>query len=150
MKYKKSSLNLSINAIVVLILAITLLGLGLGFITKQFGSATESFDDINQQLESEIISEMESNGELITMNMKEFEVEAGSPQEFYIGVRNTDSDTNDYFIQFICDQVISGGECRPNTNIANGLDMYTSNQQSYNNQMRWFSTFNRFEVVVGV
>lgn len=35
---KKGSLSLSINAIVVLIIAITILGLILGFVTKMFGS----------------------------------------------------------------------------------------------------------------
>ncbi|MBI1970537.1 hypothetical protein HYS47_02220 [Candidatus Woesearchaeota archaeon] len=38
---KKASLNLSINAIVVLILAIVMLGLGLAFIRNVFGGATE-------------------------------------------------------------------------------------------------------------
>ena len=41
---KKASLNLSINAIVVLILAVTLLSLGLTFINKTFGSATEELE----------------------------------------------------------------------------------------------------------
>ena len=42
---KKGSLNLSINAIVVLILAVTLLSLGLTFIQKTFGGATQKLDD---------------------------------------------------------------------------------------------------------
>ena len=40
---KKGSLTLSINAIVVLILAITMLGLGLSFMRNIFGGATEEF-----------------------------------------------------------------------------------------------------------
>ena len=40
MHSKKGDLNLSINAIVVLILAVTLLSLGLTFINKTFGGAT--------------------------------------------------------------------------------------------------------------
>ncbi|MBN2423063.1 hypothetical protein JXB41_07605 [Candidatus Woesearchaeota archaeon] len=42
---KKSSLNLSINAIVVLIIAITMLTLALGFIRSLFGQATSSLTD---------------------------------------------------------------------------------------------------------
>ncbi len=41
MKSKKGSLELSINAIVILVLAITLLGLGLTFIRGLFGKATD-------------------------------------------------------------------------------------------------------------
>jgi len=41
---KKASLNLSINAIVVLILAVTLLSLGLTFINSTFGGATKELD----------------------------------------------------------------------------------------------------------
>jgi hypothetical protein len=40
---KLASLHLSINAIVILILAITMLGLGLGFMRNIFGKATEEF-----------------------------------------------------------------------------------------------------------
>ncbi|MCM2325532.1 MAG: hypothetical protein NDI94_03655, partial [Candidatus Woesearchaeota archaeon] len=41
---KKGSLSLSINAIVVLILAVTLLSLGLTFINNTFGGATKELD----------------------------------------------------------------------------------------------------------
>jgi hypothetical protein len=50
---KKGSLNLSINAVVVIVLAITMLGLGLAFIRGMFakglGSVAEQFDEIEQQ-----------------------------------------------------------------------------------------------------
>lgn len=49
---KRGSLNLSINAIVVLIMAITMLGLGLGFITGMFG-------DISKQVGSAVKNEPE-------------------------------------------------------------------------------------------
>ena len=55
---KRSSLNLSINAIVVLILAITMLGLGLGFIRNVFGSTTENFEQVSQQIKDMAITEI--------------------------------------------------------------------------------------------
>jgi hypothetical protein len=58
---KKGSLNLSINAIVVLILAVTLLSLGLAFITNSFGGATGELDralkDIGEARRDRVISE---------------------------------------------------------------------------------------------
>ncbi|MBN1502960.1 hypothetical protein JW930_05440 [Candidatus Woesearchaeota archaeon] len=50
-KSKRGSLNLSINAIVVLILAITMLGLGLGFIRGTFKSATEGIGKSLQSID---------------------------------------------------------------------------------------------------
>ena len=43
-KMRKGSLDLSINSIVVLILAVTLLSLGLTFINRSFGGATEQLE----------------------------------------------------------------------------------------------------------
>ena len=47
MRQKKGALNLSINAIVILILAITMLGLGLAFMRNIFGSATKEFEEVS-------------------------------------------------------------------------------------------------------
>ena len=43
---KKGSMQLGINAIVVLIIALAILGLGMSFITKLFGSSSEKFSNI--------------------------------------------------------------------------------------------------------
>lgn len=51
MARRRASLNLSINAIVVLILAITMLGLGLGFIRGTFKSATEGIGKSLQSID---------------------------------------------------------------------------------------------------
>ena len=44
--YKKADLSLSVNAIVVLILAIVMLGLALGFVKTMFGKSANQFDEI--------------------------------------------------------------------------------------------------------
>lgn len=131
---KKASLQLSINAIVVLILAITILGLGLGFIKKQFGSATKQFDVVNDEMESSIISELESSGQLLTLKRTKFEVESGSPEQFYFGVRNTASSETCFYFQFKCISALAGttenpGEC------PTGWDDATTHQWT------WFQTF---------
>jgi hypothetical protein len=57
---KKGSLNLSINAIVVLILAVTLLSLGLTFINKTFGGATEELEKSLGGIGEDRISQLKS------------------------------------------------------------------------------------------
>ncbi len=49
MKNKKAALELSVNAIVILIIAIVMLALGLGFVRTLFGGATEKIGDLIDQ-----------------------------------------------------------------------------------------------------
>ena len=59
-KSKKASLELSIRAIVIVVLAMTLLGLGLAFIKGMFGDITKisdiTFDKISDQLQRDLIN----------------------------------------------------------------------------------------------
>ncbi|MCB9362760.1 hypothetical protein H6504_04950 [Candidatus Woesearchaeota archaeon] len=106
---KKASLQLSINAIVVLILAITLLGLGLGFVKTLFGSTTENFENMNQELKTDMIEQLEQSGSLMTLKQTKFEVESGKPVNFYYGLRNTESVGQCFYVQFYCNQALSVG-----------------------------------------
>lgn len=142
---KKGALNLSINAIVVLILAITILGLGLGFIRNQFQTATDQFDRVNEETETEMINEMISSNDLVTLKQKEFEVEAGTPYEFFFGIRNTDDQDRVYFIQFICDQGYNTGNCR---NATEGKEDYYDGD-NVANHWSWFQTYNMMEIPAG-
>ncbi|MBW3012000.1 hypothetical protein KY311_02360, partial [Candidatus Woesearchaeota archaeon] len=63
MMYKKASLSLSINAIVVLILAITMLGLGLAFMRGTFGKVTEQFGEISGEVQKDMIDRLKQSGE---------------------------------------------------------------------------------------
>lgn len=148
MKNKKSSLQLSINAIVVLILAITLLGLGLAFIKDKFGGAVERLYEVDLELEAQIIEDLESSGEIVTLKQKEFEVESGSPTEFYMGIRNTESTAVTYYIQFMCDQGMSTGLCiNDATDDASGKDEFYDN--SGDKQWTWFNTFSKIQIAPG-
>lgn len=145
---RKASLQLSINAIVVLILAITLLGLGLAFITERFGGTMEKLQEIDQETEQQIIDEMKNSGQLVTLNQREFEVESGKPIEFYMGIRNTESNDVTYYIQFMCDQKLSTGSCQ---NVAAD---FSQADEFYNNgggdgQWRWFKTFKKIPIDSG-
>ena len=65
---KRGSLELSVNAIVVIILAITLLGLGLAFMKNLFSSTTDQFKAINEDLKNTLIKDLKETGGRIVFN----------------------------------------------------------------------------------
>jgi hypothetical protein len=89
---KKGALQLSINAIVVLILAITILGLGLGFIRTQFSSLTKQVGEISEEIEGQIIEKIKESGDLLVFNRNKISAKVGKTEEFYMGIKNTDTD----------------------------------------------------------
>lgn len=132
---KKASLTLSINAIVILILAITILGLGLGFIRTMFASQDEKFSDINAQLKGDIIEDLENSGDKVTFNNAKFEVESGTPYEFYMGIRNTADGPRTFYLQWVCEDAMDeGGDCAAETT---------------DNQWTWFDTYDYIELGTG-
>lgn len=85
---KKAALELSITAIVVLIIAITVLGLGIGFIKKQFGAGTELVQKEISNIKEQMKEQVKTGGELLVFSVPE-QVSIGKPQGVVIGVRNT-------------------------------------------------------------
>ena len=85
---RKAALELSITAIVVLIIAITVLGLGIGFIKKQFGAGTELVTKELSGIKEQMKEQVRTGGELLVFSVPE-QVSIGKPQSVVIGVRNT-------------------------------------------------------------
>jgi len=90
---KRAALELSITAIVVLIIAITILGLGIGFIKKQFGAGTELVGGELTRIKQQLKDQVRTGGELLVFNIPE-ELSIGKPQNTFIGVRNTAANQN--------------------------------------------------------
>lgn len=132
---KRGSLQLSINAIVVLILAITILGLGLGFIKSQFATATENFDVANQQVKTDIVNELKQSGSLLTFKEAEFSIKSGQPYEFYYGIRNTDQQNQArFYVQFYC-----MASLKNSSGCGNGIF-------DANGQWQWFETYRKIDI----
>lgn len=85
---KKAALELSITAIVVLIIAITVLGLGIGFIKKQFTAGTEIVGQEISRIKEQLREQVKTGGELLVFSVPE-EVNVGQPENSFVGVRNT-------------------------------------------------------------
>lgn len=114
---KKASLNLSINAIVVLILAITMLGLGLGFMKRTFGRATEQFGEVSKEVEKQLIDRLKESGESVSLSQFNVEMEKSSRETVYLAIRNSlGCDDVQFNIGYPpeegeCDEVTYEGNC---------------------------------------
>src|SRR3989338_249996 len=97
---KKGSLEISIQAIVIVVLAMTLLGLGLTFVKKMFGNvdviSTGTFEKIQEQLQRDLVN---SNEKLVFSQTK-IAMERGSEKLFGWGVKNVGSSSLDYWAKF--------------------------------------------------
>ena len=130
---KKGSLELSINAIVIMILAVTLLGLSLGFIKGLFNKAGSGLNQGAQEMSNMQMDELEKSGALVSLKERNMEVKASSPYEFFIGIRNNlDSDTT-FGIGFKC--ISKQGE-------TSGCGTSLS-AEDFN---KWFQTFNSVKI----
>ena len=87
---KKGALELSITAIVVLIIAITVLGLAIFFIKNLFGESTELLTGQLAKIKEQLRKNLEETGELLVMSKgTELEAKRGEKLKFHIGVRNS-------------------------------------------------------------
>lgn len=88
---KKGALELSINAIVVLILAITILGLGIAFIRGQFGALQKQFVSVSSEVETELLNKIKESGKLLVFSQAKIEVQTGKKESVYFGIQNPES-----------------------------------------------------------
>jgi len=86
-RMKKGSLDLSIQAIVIIVLAMTLLGLGLGFIRSQLGSVTDISSEVQAQVREDITGKLRTSGEKISFP-REVSFNRGSSKVVTLGVQN--------------------------------------------------------------
>jgi len=106
---RKGALELSINAVVVLILAITMLGLGLGFIRGMFGSTIEQFQALSGQLEEEDRNTLAQSPDEITFLTSKIPM-VGRSKTLYFALRNNQAENLEFQIKdsFVCYDAISG------------------------------------------
>ena len=65
---KKGSLNLSIEAIVIVVIAFVVLGLGLGFVRGQFKSITETTTSIQDQIRQQITEDLRTGDKKLSFS----------------------------------------------------------------------------------
>ena len=86
---KKGSLELSINAIVIIVLAFVLLGLGLGFVRSQFKSMTTTTSQVQEQVKQQILEDLRTGDKKLSFPSQRVNIDKGSTMDLAVGIKNT-------------------------------------------------------------
>ena len=97
---KKASLEMSIQAIVIVVLAMTLLGLGLGFIKGMFRNITSTTEDVSEQVRQKVLDDLIQGDKKISFPKSEIIVNKGESTVLTVGIRNKNNDDLKYKIRF--------------------------------------------------
>ena len=101
MRHKRGSLELSINAIVIIVLAMTLLGLGLGFVRGLFKNITETTGTVQEQVKQQVLEDLKTGDKKLSFSSNSLQMESSSSQTVTIGVRNSKSSGDLNFIVYV-------------------------------------------------
>jgi hypothetical protein len=102
---RHASLSLSINAIVVLIMAITMLGLGLAFMKNSMGSTMKQFTNVNEDIKAEMIKDLQSSSDRLNFKGEDVKFKAGEKREMYFAIKNDKAGTTatSFTVSVTCD-----------------------------------------------
>src|SRR3989338_4376039 len=98
---KRGSLEISIQAIIIMVLAMTLLGLGLGFIRGMFKNISSTTEDVTEQVREQILTDLRTGDKKISFPKTEVVIEKGQSTILNIGIRNKENAELGYSIEFI-------------------------------------------------
>ncbi|MEM4397663.1 MAG: hypothetical protein QW757_03520 [Candidatus Woesearchaeota archaeon] len=87
-KGKKAALELSVNTIVILIIAIVILGLIIGFIKNMFEKTTGQIGDINKEAEKRMLDRIKESPERLVLDPDNIDIRQGQQKDVYFGLRN--------------------------------------------------------------
>ena len=109
-KGKKSSLELSIRAIVIVVLAMTLLGLGLGFVRNMFSQVGGIAGDVTEQVKQQILDDLITGDKKLAFPKTEIMIDRGGSEVLTLGVRNKGNEVLNYRLMFNKEDGPSGTE----------------------------------------
>jgi len=85
---KRGGLDLSIQTIVIVVLAMTLLGLGLGFIRNQFKIITETSGSVQDQIKQQILDDLRVGNKKLSFPTGNVLLSSGDSKDLAVGVQN--------------------------------------------------------------
>jgi hypothetical protein len=97
---KKASLEISIQAIVIVVLAMTLLGLGLGFVRGLFKTITSTTEDVTEQVRQKILDDLITGDKKVSFPKTEIIIDKGESTILTVGIRNKGDQPLDYKMRF--------------------------------------------------
>ncbi|MBI2657716.1 hypothetical protein HYX08_03400 [Candidatus Woesearchaeota archaeon] len=107
---KKASLEISIQAIVIVVLAMTLLGLGLGFIRGMFKNIGSTTEDVTEQVRQRILDDLITGDKKISFPKTDITIDKGGSSVLTVGIRNKKDTPLHYKMRF---NPISGPDGAP-------------------------------------
>jgi hypothetical protein len=97
---KKASLEISVQAIVIVVLAMTLLGLGLGFVRNLFTDISSTTEDVQAQVKQRILDDLITNDRKLSFPKTEIRIDKGAAEVLSIGLRNKNDIELKYYLDF--------------------------------------------------
>ena len=85
---KKGSLDISIQAIVIVVIAFVVLGLGLGFVKSTFKDITGTTKEVQAKIKEQILEDMRASGQKVSVT-SQITLERGSQVIENVGIVNT-------------------------------------------------------------
>ena len=97
---KRASLEISIQAIVIVVLAMTLLGFGLGFIKSVFVGITKTGETLTEQIKTQIQEDLRTGEKKISFPKTEIKLDKGESEVIGIGIYNKKDSLLHYKMRF--------------------------------------------------
>lgn len=107
MMKRKGALSLSIEAIVIVVIAFVILGLGLAFVRGSFKDITETSKGVQEQIRQQILEDLRTGDKKLSFPVTTLAVERGGSQDIAIGVKNTGNTGLNFKIVVTCQKVQS-------------------------------------------
>lgn len=100
MIHKKASLDLSIQAIVIVVIAFVFLGIGLQFVRSQIGDIQKTSTAVQEQISQQILDDLRTGNKKLSFPASKLTVETGEESVQAIGIKNTGDSSADLTIEF--------------------------------------------------
>jgi len=96
---KKGSLELSIQAIIIIVIAFVVLGLGLGFVKNTFKDITSTTGEVQAKIKEQILEDLRTSGKKLSIS-SQLQLERGSEVVDNVGVVNTGLSSEYFGVSF--------------------------------------------------
>lgn len=103
---KKAAIEMSINTIVVLVLALAMLGVGL-FVVQRVREGAEALD-VSEEVKSQMYDKLESSGAKLVLDKKEITMKTTDREEYYYAIKNVFTDTKEFNVNISCEYSVDG------------------------------------------
>ena len=97
---RKASLNLSIQAIVIVVIAFVVLGLGLSFVRSQFSSIESTSTAVQEQINQQILDDLRTGNKKLTFPATKLVLETNEESVQAIGLKNTGDEEASFTLGF--------------------------------------------------